>query len=76
MDTAKNSAICSQMGPPHIAAISAATLPSTNQMDVNPAVAASATPKIMMAAIHIMLSPCLRPSFQNESDDAAERADA
>lgn len=45
MDTAKNSPTCSHTGPPHTAAISPATLPRTNQMDVNPAVAASATPK-------------------------------
>ena len=64
MDTAKNSPTCSHTGPPHTAAISPATPPSTNQMDVNPAVAASATPKMMIAAIHIVVAMSVSPPLR------------
>ena len=64
MDTAKNSATCNHIGALHTAAISPATPPSTNQMDVSPAVAASATPKMMMAAIQIVVAISAFPPFR------------
>lgn len=65
MDTTKNSVSCSHTGPSQMAAISPATLPSTNQMDVSPAVAASTTPKSTIAPIQITVAISLLPPFRH-----------
>ena len=59
METARKTTICSQSTAPSSSESSAATAPATNQMETSPAVAASAMPKMTMAAIHtnVMLPP-------------------
>ena len=64
MDTISKTANCSHSAAPSSVATSAATAPTTNQIDTSPAVAASAMPKMMMAAIQIMVIISSAPPFK------------
>lgn len=54
-----------------MAAISPATEPTTNQMDVSPTVMASTTPKITMAAIQISVIISVLPPFRHSPSTRA-----